>query len=32
MDFESIMNMPAIGQAIAYAIEDGRQSVNQKVF
>ena len=25
MDFESIMNMPAIGQAIAYAIEDGRQ-------
>ena len=25
MDFESIINMPGIGQAIAYAIEDGRQ-------
>ncbi|MGF1933792.1 MAG: hypothetical protein RM347_005255 [Nostoc sp. ChiQUE02] len=25
MDFESIINMPAIGQAIAYAIKDGRQ-------
>ncbi|MEH2278083.1 MAG: hypothetical protein V7K40_25690 [Nostoc sp.] len=25
MDFESIINMPVIGQTIAYAIEDGRQ-------
>lgn len=25
MDFDSIMKMPAIGQAIAHAIEDGRQ-------
>ncbi|MEH2065157.1 MAG: hypothetical protein V7K50_23340 [Nostoc sp.] len=25
MDFESIMNMPVIGQTIAYAIDDGRQ-------
>lgn len=25
LDFDSIMKMPAIGQAIAHAIEDGRE-------